>query len=120
MLGPVGPIPLCEHEVQSRVLGAIAQRQNGVPNCVGCCLGPKPPRGKVVRPVPEPRLPQSRIRQHLKDVELMLASAAQAGQPLPLSEAHATLMRDAIAAGDGDLDNAGLIQQFRRQRRPGN
>jgi 3-hydroxyisobutyrate dehydrogenase-like beta-hydroxyacid dehydrogenase len=63
--------------------------------------------------------PQSRIRQHLKDVELMLAGAARAGQPLPLSEVHATLMRDAIAAGDGDLDNAGLIRQFRRQRRPG-
>ena len=61
--------------------------------------------------------PQSRIRQHLKDVELMLASAAQAGQPLPLSEAHARLMRDAIDAGDGDLDNAALIRQFRRQRR---
>jgi 3-hydroxyisobutyrate dehydrogenase-like beta-hydroxyacid dehydrogenase len=61
--------------------------------------------------------PQSRIRQHLKDVELMLASAAQAGQPLPLSQAHAALMREAIAAGDGDLDNAGLIRQFRRQRR---
>ncbi len=61
--------------------------------------------------------PQSRIRQHLKDVELMLASARQAGQPLPLSETHATLMRAAIGAGDGDLDNAALIQQFRRQRR---
>lgn len=61
--------------------------------------------------------PQSRIRQHLKDVELMLASAQQAGQPLPLSETHARLMRDAIGAGDGDLDNAALIRQFRRQRR---
>ncbi len=61
--------------------------------------------------------PQSRIRQHLKDVDLMLASASRAGQPLPLSEAHARLMRDAIGAGDGDLDNAGLIRQFRRQRR---
>ena len=62
--------------------------------------------------------PQSRIRQHLKDVELMLTSAASAGQPLPLSQSHAALMRDAIAAGDGDLDNAGLIRQFRRLRRP--
>jgi hypothetical protein len=26
-------------------------------------------------------------------------------------------MRDAIVAGDGDLDNAALIQQFRRERR---
>jgi len=58
--------------------------------------------------------PQSRIRQHLKDVDLMLASAQAAGLPLPLSQAHADLMRDAIAAGDGDLDNAAIIRQLRR------
>ena len=62
--------------------------------------------------------PQSRIRQHLKDVDLMLASARAAGQPLPLSEAHARLMRDAIAAGDGDLDNAAILRQWRRDRTP--
>ena len=33
--------------------------------------------------------PQSRIRQHLKDLTLMIESAAAAGQELPLSEAHA-------------------------------
>ncbi|MDB5858714.1 MAG: glxR, partial [Ramlibacter sp.] len=60
--------------------------------------------------------PQSRIRQHLKDVGLMLAAAHVAGQPLPLSETHARLMRDAIAAGDGDLDNAAIIRQWRRDR----
>lgn len=60
--------------------------------------------------------PQSRIRQHLKDVELMLASAARAGQALPLSQTHAALMRASIEAGDGELDNAGLIRQIRRQR----
>jgi len=57
---------------------------------------------------------QSRIRQHLKDVDLMLESAQAAGLPLPLSQAHAQLMRDAIAAGDGDLDNAAIIRQLRR------
>jgi 3-hydroxyisobutyrate dehydrogenase-like beta-hydroxyacid dehydrogenase len=62
--------------------------------------------------------PQSRIRQHLKDVGLMLDAAQAAGQPLPLSETHARLMRDAIAAGDGDLDNAALIRQWRRGRIP--
>jgi 3-hydroxyisobutyrate dehydrogenase-like beta-hydroxyacid dehydrogenase len=62
--------------------------------------------------------PQSRIRQHLKDVGLMLDAARGAGQPLPLSEAHARLMRDAIAAGDGDLDNAAIIRQWRRDRTP--
>jgi 3-hydroxyisobutyrate dehydrogenase-like beta-hydroxyacid dehydrogenase len=62
--------------------------------------------------------PQSRIRQHLKDVGLMLEAARGAGQPLPLSETHAQLMRDAIAAGDGDLDNAAIIRQWRRDRSP--
>lgn len=59
--------------------------------------------------------PQSRIRQHLKDVQLMLDAAQAAGQGLPLSAAHAALMRAAIAAGDGDLDNAAIVQQIRRE-----
>ncbi len=56
--------------------------------------------------------PQSRIRQHLKDVGLMISAASSAGQKLPLSEAHAALMRAAVAAGDGDLDNAAIIRQI--------
>lgn len=59
--------------------------------------------------------PQSRIRQHLKDVDLMLAAAAAAGQALPLSQAHAALMRAAVAAGDGELDNAAIVRQIRRE-----
>ena len=62
--------------------------------------------------------PQSRIRQHLKDVQLMLDAAQAAGQGLPLSAAHAALMRAAIAAGDGDLDNAAIVQQIRREVPP--
>jgi 3-hydroxyisobutyrate dehydrogenase-like beta-hydroxyacid dehydrogenase len=62
--------------------------------------------------------PQSRIRQHLKDVDLMIGAAAAQGQALPLSEAHAKLMRSAIAAGDGDLDNAAILRQLRRERSP--
>ena len=60
--------------------------------------------------------PQSRIRQHLKDVDLMLEAARAAGQPLPLSQVHAGLMRAAIDAGDGDLDNAAIVRQWRRDR----
>lgn len=59
--------------------------------------------------------PQSRIRQHLKDVELMLGQAANAGQALPLSATHAALLRAAVAAGDGELDNAAIIRQLRRE-----
>lgn len=64
--------------------------------------------------------PQSRIRQHLKDVNLMIERAASDGQKLPLSETHASLMRSAIAAGDGELDNAAIIREIRRQNTPTN
>lgn len=60
--------------------------------------------------------PQSRIRQHLKDVQLMLDMAQSHSQNLPLSTAHAQLMRNAIAQGDGELDNAAIIQQIRREK----
>lgn len=60
--------------------------------------------------------PQSRIRQHLKDVKLMIETAAVSGQSLPLSQAHAALMQAAVDAGDGDLDNAAIIRELRRRR----
>jgi 3-hydroxyisobutyrate dehydrogenase-like beta-hydroxyacid dehydrogenase len=53
--------------------------------------------------------PRSRVRQHLKDVELMLDAAERAGLELPFSEIHARLMREAVAAGEGDLDNAAIV-----------
>lgn len=59
--------------------------------------------------------PQSRIRQHLKDLQLMLAQARQAGLAMPLSAAHAALLQAAVDAGDGDLDNAAIVRQLRRQ-----
>ena len=60
--------------------------------------------------------PQSRIRQHLKDVRIMLATAQTRGQHLPLSATHAALMQAAVDAGDGDLDNAAIIEQLRREK----
>ena len=58
--------------------------------------------------------PVARLRQHHKDVELILACARKAGQELPLSAAHRELLAAAVAAGDGDLDNAAVIRQLRR------
>lgn len=60
--------------------------------------------------------PQSRIRQHLKDVQLMLNLASQQHQALPLSQAHAALLLKSMEAGDGELDNAAIIQQIERSK----
>jgi 3-hydroxyisobutyrate dehydrogenase-like beta-hydroxyacid dehydrogenase len=60
--------------------------------------------------------PQSRIHQHLKDVRLMLEAARATGRRLPLTEVHAALLDAAVQAGDGDLDNAAIIRQLRRER----
>lgn len=57
--------------------------------------------------------PQSRIRQHRKDLGLMLESARDAGRALPLTSLHAQILDTAIADGAGDLDNAAIIDTLR-------
>ncbi|MEO8739420.1 MAG: NAD(P)-dependent oxidoreductase [Casimicrobiaceae bacterium] len=59
---------------------------------------------------------QSRVRQHCKDVALMLDVARRHGQHLPLTTAHAALLDAAVAAGDGERDNAAILEAFRRLR----
>lgn len=59
--------------------------------------------------------PESRVRQHLKDLELILDYARRAGQELPLGAVHRDLLVKAVAAGDGDLDNAAVIREIRRR-----
>jgi len=59
---------------------------------------------------------QSRIRQHHKDVSLILKYARQAGQELPLSRIHRDILEKAMAAGEGDLDNAAVIREIARRR----
>lgn len=56
--------------------------------------------------------PESRIRQHLKDVGHMLALAERTTIRLPLTRAHAALLEEAVASGDGDLDNAAIIRRW--------
>lgn len=60
--------------------------------------------------------PEARLRQHAKDVGLMLEQAAARGRVLPMTGAHARVLDDAIAAGDGELDNSAVIVQIRRYR----
>jgi len=61
--------------------------------------------------------PDSRVRQHRKDLRLILDAARDAGQGMPLTETHAGLLDALIDAGDGDLDNAAIIRALRRLRR---
>jgi 3-hydroxyisobutyrate dehydrogenase-like beta-hydroxyacid dehydrogenase len=58
--------------------------------------------------------PQSRVTQHFKDLELTLRYAEKLGQPLPLTRLHKKILQDAIAAGDGELDNAAVVKHIRR------
>jgi len=60
--------------------------------------------------------PDSRIRQHHKDVSLILKYAAAGGQDLPLSRVHLDILARTIAAGEGDLDTCAVIKEIRRRR----
>ena len=54
--------------------------------------------------------PQARVRQHLKDVRLILDAAKDA--TTPLSELHAKLLQSLVDRGYGDKDNSAIIRAF--------
>ncbi|MBS0455084.1 MAG: NAD(P)-dependent oxidoreductase [Proteobacteria bacterium] len=60
--------------------------------------------------------PRSRIRQHQKDVGLMLEAARNNGLDLPFSRLHAALLDEAVRQGRGDLDNAAIVLQLRARK----
>jgi 3-hydroxyisobutyrate dehydrogenase-like beta-hydroxyacid dehydrogenase len=55
---------------------------------------------------------QARLSQHLKDIRLILDAASDAGQELPLTDAHRELLEAAETAGFGDADNSAIIRAF--------
>ncbi len=55
---------------------------------------------------------QARLSQHLKDIRIILQSAAAAGIDLPLSQAHCRLLEVAQEAGYGEADNSAIIRAF--------
>jgi 3-hydroxyisobutyrate dehydrogenase-like beta-hydroxyacid dehydrogenase len=63
--------------------------------------------------------PRSRIRQHLKDVKIMLAEAQAKELALPFSELHERLLEEAVGQGHGELDNAAILLALRGKRGPG-
>jgi len=60
--------------------------------------------------------PQGYVAQSLKDFSLMLEQARRLKQRLPLGELYKGLMDGCVSAGEGDLDNAAVIQEIRRWR----
>jgi len=58
--------------------------------------------------------PQARLKQHHKDVRLILEQAAARELPLPLSDLHERLLAHCIEVGWGDLDNSAIIKFWDR------
>ena len=71
--------------------------------------GPKMVAGNFV--------PEGRVRQTLKDTNLMLDQARKTGQQLPLLEIHADVLQACLRAGEGEQDNSIVIEEIRRRRR---
>jgi 3-hydroxyisobutyrate dehydrogenase-like beta-hydroxyacid dehydrogenase len=56
--------------------------------------------------------PSARLMQHAKDVRLILDLAAEVGARAPMSSLHDELLKEAIDAGWGPLDNAAVINLY--------
>lgn len=61
-------------------------------------------------------IPQARLRQHHKDVRLILDSSIAAGLDLVLSKLHHQLLDSAEQAGMGDLDNSAIFELWRQKK----
>jgi putative dehydrogenase len=59
--------------------------------------------------------PQGYVKQHLKDVHLMLDQAQKVGQKLPLLEVHADSLEACVRHGEGEADNCIIIEEIRRR-----
>jgi 3-hydroxyisobutyrate dehydrogenase-like beta-hydroxyacid dehydrogenase len=60
--------------------------------------------------------PQGYVKQHLKDVHLMLDQAQKIGQKLPLLEVHADALEACVRHGEGEADNCIIIEEVRRRK----
>jgi putative dehydrogenase len=62
--------------------------------------------------------PQGFVHQSLKDFRLMLDQAVKHGQELPLAALNAEVLAACISRGEGERDNAAVIEEIRRRRKP--
>jgi 2-hydroxy-3-oxopropionate reductase len=61
--------------------------------------------------------PQGFIHQTLKDFRLILEQATKRGQDMPLATLNAEVLAACIARGEGERDNAAVIEEIRRRKR---
>ena len=59
---------------------------------------------------------QSRVDQSLKDFRLMLDQARAKGQGLPFASVYAKMMEDCLAHGEGEWDNAAILEAINSVR----
>jgi 3-hydroxyisobutyrate dehydrogenase-like beta-hydroxyacid dehydrogenase len=59
--------------------------------------------------------PEGRVRQTLKDVQMMLAQAERLGQSLPALAVNREVLEACVRAGEGDLDNSAVIKEITRR-----
>ena len=59
--------------------------------------------------------PHGRAAQALKDLRLMLAQAARAGQELPGCEVAAALLESCVRHGEGEQDSTVIVEDVRRR-----
>lgn len=62
--------------------------------------------------------PDARLRQHAKDVNLILELGEEAGFTLPTSTLHAEILQRATDLGFAEADNAAIIEALRRPTPP--
>ena len=60
--------------------------------------------------------PQGFIHQSLKDFRLILDQAASRGQEMPLATLNAAVLEDCVKRGEGERDNAAVIEEIRRRK----
>jgi 3-hydroxyisobutyrate dehydrogenase len=58
--------------------------------------------------------PRARLKQHRKDVKMILQYGEKNQQSLPVSALHLNILDNAIKNGDGDLDNSAIIKEIER------
>jgi 3-hydroxyisobutyrate dehydrogenase-like beta-hydroxyacid dehydrogenase len=62
--------------------------------------------------------PQGYVKQHLKDVQLMLEQAEKLDQDLPMLKVHCDVLKACVRAGEAERDNSIVVEEIRRRRRP--